>query len=92
MSWVVTCNVDPDKATPSGIGSAAAVFTDTDGTTFTYSYRGSYDPDSAAAFASAAIAARNTWQSEKAIEVTAMNTVVDAFTTAGETATAGKPT
>ena len=90
MAWVVTVSIDPDKSaiTPS-VGSATAVFTDTDGSVFTYSQRATFTLANATAFVTAAIAARDTWRAIKTKETTALTTLVSDFTAAGETATAG---
>lgn len=86
MPWTVTVAIDPDK---TNVGSASAVFTDTDGTTFAYSQRNIMTAVNANAFVAAAIAARNSWQTRKATEVSAQTTLVNDFTASGETATAG---
>lgn len=89
MPWVITVSIDPDK---TDVGSASAVFTDTDRTVFTYSTRDRLTAATATSFASAAIAARDTWQTQKTREINAVNTLVSRFTALGETATAGTST
>lgn len=89
MPWVITVAIDPDKNISPAVGTATAVFTDTDATVFTFSQRATLTAANATAFRTAAVAARNAWQSLKAAETTAESSLVTNFTGAGETATAG---
>lgn len=89
MPWVITVDVDFDKVTSPAVGTALAVFTDADGSTFPYSERARFTAAAADAFVAAAIAAKNSWQSRKTSETGATNTLVTKFNAAGEQATAG---
>lgn len=88
MPWVITATVDVDKSNPS-VGEAKAVFTDTDGTIFTFVKRDTLTNAAATAFVTAALAARDAWRAQKTRESNVVTTLVTGFTTAGETATAG---
>jgi hypothetical protein len=89
MAWVLTVSLDPDK---TDVGAATAIFTDTDGTQFTYSERLRATAGVVAPFRDRAIAARNTWQSRKTTQAGYITTFVTSFGAAGETATAGVST
>jgi len=65
MAWVTNITIDPDK---TNVGSVTAVFTDTDGSTFSASARGTITQANATAFVNAAIAGRNSWQTRKTSE------------------------
>lgn len=84
VGWVINISIDPDK---TSVGSATAVYTDADGSTFSASGRATMTGANANAFANQSVAARNAWQGRKNTEATARNTMVNSFTTAGESAT-----
>lgn len=85
MPWVLNLSIDTDK---SNVGSATAVFTDGDGTTFTATARATLTSGNANSFASQSITARNAWQTRKTTEAADRTALVNAFTNAGESASA----
>jgi hypothetical protein len=81
MAWVIAVQFDEDK---TNVGTITATFTDVDATVFSFSQRAA--ASSVNAFTAAAIAARNTWQTKKTQNASAVSTVKAAFVTAGELA------
>lgn len=79
MAWVINVQIDPDKTT---VGTASAVFTDTDGSTFTATARATLSAANAQTFATQAIAGRNAWQTQKTREANARTTVINDFVAA----------
>lgn len=77
MAWVVNVTIDPDK---TNVGTASAVFTDTDGSTFTATARATLIAANATSFVSQAIAARNAWQTRKTSEANDRTVLINDFT------------
>ena len=82
MAWAFSVVFDDDK--PS-VGTVTATFTDTDLTVFAFSERLQATAGVVTSFRTAAIAARNIWQTQKAAEATAVTSLKNSFTAAGET-------
>lgn len=89
MAWVINFQLDADKG---NVGTATAVFTDTNNTVFTFNRRTDTTPAAFQAFAQAAIAAKTSWLNLKQGEGVAITNLVAAFTGGGEVATGGTPT
>jgi predicted HAD superfamily phosphohydrolase YqeG len=88
MPWVINFSLDPDKG---NVGTATAVFTDTDNTVFNFSRRTDTTPAAFQAFVQAAIAVKQTWIIRKQNESVAITNLVTGFTGGGEIATGGTP-
>ncbi|HVC54953.1 MAG TPA: hypothetical protein VND95_03305 [Stellaceae bacterium] len=83
MAWAFVVSFDSDKP---NVGSLTGTFTDTDSTVFTFSERLQATTAALNSYVTAAIAARNVWQTRKAREATALTSVKAAFVAAGEQA------
>lgn len=79
MAWVTNIVIDPDKP---NTGTVSAVFTDTDGSTFTATARATLTGPNGNAFRDAAIAARNAWQTRKTQEATDRTSLNNIFAAA----------
>ena len=83
MAWAFVVQFDDDKL---NVGSLTGTFTDTDSTVFTFSERLQATAAALSGYVTAAIAARNAWQSKKAADAAALTSVKAAFVAAGEQA------
>ena len=81
MAWAFSVVFDDDKP---NVGTVTATFTDTDLTVFAFSERLQATAGVVSTFTTAAIAARNTWQTLKTHEANAVGSLKTAFTAAGE--------
>jgi hypothetical protein len=89
MPWAINVIIDPDKP---NVGTAHAVFTDSDGSMFSATGRATMTAANASSFTSQAISARNAWQTRKTTEANAVTTLVGDFGGATPPESASPPT